>query len=453
MWAVVLTGASEPDDGWDHLLLADVGLMGRSVLATFDLGEPLLVAANGHAIGAGMILIMAGDIRVMARGATTTLTEVKLGLLTEGGGTALLADELPPALVGELLFTGNSLTAERAREAGFINRLAEPDDLLDLAQDLAATIAANAPLTQLMRCATVRPPTEGNAMETVVVTGSSSGIGEATALLFARKGYRVFATMRNPVVGFANLRALATAEELALEAVAMDVSRPDSVHQAMATILDAVGHVDVLVNNAAITGGGSIEEASEESWHEVFETNFHGAVRTIRAVLPHMRAAGRGTIVNVSSAAGQAAIAGQDQYTPTKYALEAMSEILAQEVLRFGIRVAIVQPGVTATPIFTRNVTLPDPASPYVEFGQRFGRLVAKRLRSNPNTAESVAEIIHHAVITDSPKLRYAAADSAALIRFRKSRTDEEWVDYGREMTRDEFANFTAQWWDNDLPD
>jgi enoyl-CoA hydratase len=144
--APLMTGDRPPDDEWDQIVLADVGVIGRAGLAGVDLGKPLVVAANGHAIGAGAVLVMAGDLRVMARGATIALTETKLGLLTEGGGTALLARELPPALAREVLFTGNPLSAERAFEAGFVNHLADADGVLDVAQRLAQSIAANAPL-------------------------------------------------------------------------------------------------------------------------------------------------------------------------------------------------------------------------------------------------------------------------------------------------------------------
>jgi enoyl-CoA hydratase len=144
--APLVTGDRPPDDEWDRTVLADVSIIGRAALAGVDLGKPLVVAANGHAIGGGVVLVMAGDLRVMARGAMMALTEVKLGLLTEGGGTALLARELPPALAREVLLTGSPLSAERAFEAGFVNHLADPDDVLDVAQGLAHVIAANAPL-------------------------------------------------------------------------------------------------------------------------------------------------------------------------------------------------------------------------------------------------------------------------------------------------------------------
>jgi enoyl-CoA hydratase len=144
--ATLLTGARPPEDEWDHAVTDDLSLLGRALLTGVDLGKPLVVAANGHAVAGGMVLLFAGDIRVMATGGRMACTEAKLGLMAGGGATALLARELPPAIAREVLVTGEPLSAERAYEVGFVNHLADPGDVLSRATEIAATIAANAPL-------------------------------------------------------------------------------------------------------------------------------------------------------------------------------------------------------------------------------------------------------------------------------------------------------------------
>src|SRR3989440_714864 len=122
---------------------------------------------------------------------------------------------------------------------------------------------------------------------------------------------------------------------------------------------------DVFVNNAGIGGGGPIEEVPVDFAQSMFETNYFGVIRVIRAALPSMRARRGGAIVNVSSIAGRVAIAGHGHYSAVKHALEAASEALAQEVLAFGIRVAVVEPGVVVTPIFSKARRFADPTPPY----------------------------------------------------------------------------------------
>jgi NAD(P)-dependent dehydrogenase (short-subunit alcohol dehydrogenase family) len=142
-----------------------------------------------------------------------------------------------------------------------------------------------------------------------LITGTSSGIGEAVALYFARKGHRVFASMRDPERGGAVLRDAASAESLDLEVVCIDVDDHDSVERGVASVLERAGHVDVLINNAGIGGGGPFEETDDDVWHALMETNFHGAVRMTRAVLPTMRARQSGAIVQVTSVGGRVAAA------------------------------------------------------------------------------------------------------------------------------------------------
>ena len=142
----LFTASREPEDEWDEAFVADRSLAAKALLASFDLGRPLVIAANGHAIAGGMEMMRAGDLRVMAAGAKLGLSEVKLGLIPAMGGTATLARYMPAALAAEILLTGNNVTAEDALASGFVNRVVPAAEVLPVAMDLAAAIAANAPL-------------------------------------------------------------------------------------------------------------------------------------------------------------------------------------------------------------------------------------------------------------------------------------------------------------------
>ena len=140
-------------------------------------------------------------------------------------------------------------------------------------------------------------------MTVTLITGTSTGIGQTTALHLARQGHHVFASMRNPDTGSAVLTQLAREEGLKLEVIQLDVNDPKSSEQAVEEVLAQTGQLNVLVNNAGIGGGGPIEELSEELLRAIFETNFFGAMRMMRLVLPTMRQARSGAIVNISSIA------------------------------------------------------------------------------------------------------------------------------------------------------
>lgn len=152
----LMTGAREPVDEWDHRIAADPGLAGRATLRDLDLGKPLVVAANGHAIAGGMELLLAADLRVVADGARLGLSEVRLGLIPAMGGTARLARQLPPALASELLLTAAPITAAQALAAGLVNRVVPADEVLATALELAGAIAANAPLAVRAARAVIR---------------------------------------------------------------------------------------------------------------------------------------------------------------------------------------------------------------------------------------------------------------------------------------------------------
>jgi NAD(P)-dependent dehydrogenase (short-subunit alcohol dehydrogenase family) len=178
-------------------------------------------------------------------------------------------------------------------------------------------------------------------MATVLITGTSKGIGLVTALTLARAGHTVYATMRNPVR--APLLAQRAAQDgLPLHISAMDVDNDDSVATGIAEIYKAAGNIDVLVNNAGVERNGSIEELPLPEFRAAMETNYFGALRCTKAVIPHMRRRRSGCIMNVTSVAGRVSTSPLGPYAASKFALEAVSEALAQEMRAFNVRVAIV---------------------------------------------------------------------------------------------------------------
>ena len=184
---------------------------------------------------------------------------------------------------------------------------------------------------------------------TAVVTGANSGIGLATALRLAADGYRVVASSRRPEGLEVIESAAAAAGVTALRPVLLDVTDDDSVAAAFSSILGD-GPVDVLVNNAGITGSGSVEETSTSTYQAMFDTNVLGTVRCAQQVLPGMRAAGAGRIVNISSSSAILSPPLMGPYASTKLAVEGLSESLQSEVAPFGIRVVVIQAGTILTP-------------------------------------------------------------------------------------------------------
>ena len=281
-------------------------------------------------------------------------------------------------------------------------------------------------------------------MSVVLVTGSSSGIGLATALHFGRLGDEVYAGVRNLSTA-TELAAAIEAEKLAIRPITLDVDDPASVTRTVGEVLARSGRVDVLVNNAGIGGGGPIEDVPVDWVKSLFETNYLGAIRMIQAILPGMRARRSGAIVNVSSIAGRLAIAVHGHYSAVKHALEAVSEALAQEVHAFGIRVALVEPGVVVTPIFTKAKRFADPGSPYAVHVHRLLLFYQMQMKT-PSQPADVARVIHEAVTAKEPRLRYLVGDDAErLVAGRQRLTDEEYVATGRLMPDAEYLDLMRQ--------
>jgi NAD(P)-dependent dehydrogenase (short-subunit alcohol dehydrogenase family) len=267
------------------------------------------------------------------------------------------------------------------------------------------------------------------AQKTVLITGTSTGIGLATATTLARAGHTVYATMRNPKTGGKELRALAEREHLPINIAQLDVDSDESVSNAFAKILAEAGRIDVLVNNAGISVLSAVEETPIAAFRATMETNYFGALRCIQAVLPGMRERRSGCSVNVTSVAGRLSVAPQAAYSSSKFALEAASESLAQEMRAFGVRVAIVEPGVIATPTYGK--VQPPPADSNYPHGRRIYELFRTSLK-NPVSPYVVGEKIREIVESGTSKLRHPVGpDAEGFLAWRASMSDEQWVEWG----------------------
>lgn len=246
-------------------------------------------------------------------------------------------------------------------------------------------------------------------MSVVLITGCSSGFGLLAALEFARRGHEVVATMRN-LDRSERLRDAARAEDLTIDVVALDVTNDASVSSAVADVEERYGRIDVVVNNAGFASSGAIEAVPDAVVRQLFETNVFGVLRVQRAVLPGMRGRGSGAIVNVSSLAGLLpGMPFDGYYYATKQALEAITEALSYEVEPFGIRVALVEPGLYRTDIADNLVAEGSPG--VVEaYAERQDRRLAMRMHdfnAVGGDPQEVADAIVDAALSDERRLRW----------------------------------------------
>ena len=280
-----------------------------------------------------------------------------------------------------------------------------------------------------MSTSAVSAPILGPAVS--VVTGANSGIGRATAIHLAAQGHTVFGTVRSRSKA-GKLEAMAADAGVDVRLVELDIADDDSVRAGFAQILGATGGVvDVLVNNAGVGGNAVAEECPTSTYLEVMNVNLCGGVRCLQQVLPGMRERRRGAIVNITSVTGRLAALAQTSYVASKWAFEGLSEGLAQEVAPFGVRVAIVEPGVTKSAIFAKNIDAPNQTGAYDAAYRRMFQFYAAGIAGATDPFE-VAAVIHHAITTDEPKLRYAVSWGAdEIIAGRAAMSDEHWVALG----------------------
>jgi NAD(P)-dependent dehydrogenase (short-subunit alcohol dehydrogenase family) len=277
---------------------------------------------------------------------------------------------------------------------------------------------------------------------TAVVTGANSGIGLATALRLAADGLRVFAGARRDE----GLEAIAAAADAAgaadVRPVLVDVTDDASVAAAFSQIL-ADGPVDVLVNNAGITGSGSVEETAVDTYRAMYDTNVLGVVRCTQQVLPSMRTANAGRIVNISSSSAILSPPLMGPYASTKLAVEGLSESLQSEVAPFGIRVVVVQAGTILTPIWGKAD--PPPEDTVYPVAREFLlKVLMHNLMGSGVPPESVAEVIAAAISAEDPPFRQLVGDADVLDRLRREHDDATLMDVWRLEGEDFAREYTA---------
>jgi NAD(P)-dependent dehydrogenase (short-subunit alcohol dehydrogenase family) len=245
---------------------------------------------------------------------------------------------------------------------------------------------------------------------TVLITGSSSGIGRATAQLFAARGWNVVATARNP----AALAALAEKENVA--ALSLDVTNEASMAAAVAAAIERFDSIDVLVNNAGYGLFGPLEGTTTEQWEAQFRTNVLGTVAMVRHVVPVMRQRGGGTIVNISSMAGRFANPFMSAYHASKYAIEGFSESLRFELKLHGIRLKLIEPGHFKSDFLTRSLE----KTGHPAYDRQFDNFMAWAMREDEKApgCEAVAEVIFKAATDKSDRLRYPVQGRLALLMY-----------------------------------
>ncbi|RMF94607.1 MAG: SDR family oxidoreductase [Gammaproteobacteria bacterium] len=260
-------------------------------------------------------------------------------------------------------------------------------------------------------------------MATILITGCSSGLGEASARLLAERGHRVFASCRRA----ADCARLATSEPR-LETLPLDVTDPASIEAAVATVLDQAGALDVLLSNAGVSVPGVVEELPDASWRASMDANFFGPLALIRAVLPAMREQGQGRIVLLSSLSARVGLPGEGAYAASKAALDAAAESLQHEVERFGIRVTLVEPGACATPMQEKIAAglAAEPGSPYARLLDWLARKAREGIgRGEPPAA--IAALIADLVEMPEPPLRLpAGAQAEAVVAALRDMDDTE---------------------------
>jgi NAD(P)-dependent dehydrogenase (short-subunit alcohol dehydrogenase family) len=243
-----------------------------------------------------------------------------------------------------------------------------------------------------------------------LVTGVSSGIGREIAQLLAARGARVFGTVRNPK----------SAQPIpGVEMVRMEVTDDSSVNEAVQAIVRKAGPIQHLVNNAGYAASGALEETSIDEARQQFETNFFGVLRVTNAMLPGMRQAGHGRIVNISSVVGFLPAPYMGVYAASKHALEGYTETLDHEVRRFGVRAILVQPAYTKSKINGNSRSAKVALEVYAAERKRFNNLVEEEVEHGDDP-RIVAEAVWKALTAKSPLLRYPVGKGVALSRLRR---------------------------------
>jgi short-subunit dehydrogenase len=253
--------------------------------------------------------------------------------------------------------------------------------------------------------------------QVALITGCSSGIGYETALMLARNGYHTFATMRNTKKSD-SLEEIIKKERLNLNIRELDVNDDTSIENTINCITREANRIDVLINNAGYGLVGFFEDLNLDEIRNQFETNFFGVLNITKKIIPIMRLQKSGTIINVSSGAGQVGFPGISAYVSTKFAIEGFSESLMYELFPYGIKVVIIEPGVIKSNFF-RNCIVSEhsmkKSSPYSRSLDKFQKNV-ELMQEHATSPIDVAKVIIQVLGNNEPKQRYIVGNDVAMI-------------------------------------
>ena len=261
-----------------------------------------------------------------------------------------------------------------------------------------------------------------------LITGCSSGIGYETALMLGRNGFRTFATMRNTKKSD-SLQEIIRKEGLDVSIQQLDVNDNASIENTINNIKNEANRIDVLINNAGFGLVGFFEDLTLDEIRDQFETNFFGVLNITKKIIPIMRLQKSGTIINISSGAGQVGFPGISAYVSTKFAIEGFSESLTYELLPYGIKVVIIEPGVIKTNFF-RNCKVSEHSvkknSTYSSSLDKFQRNI-EIMQEHATSPTDVAKVIIQVLGNSEPKQRYIVGNDVAMIlEAKKNLSDNE---------------------------
>ena len=253
--------------------------------------------------------------------------------------------------------------------------------------------------------------------QVALITGCSSGIGYETALMLARNGFHTFATMRDTKKSN-SLAQISEKEKLALKILELDVNDGKSIENAINRVKSEAKRIDILINNAGFGLVGFFEDLTLDEIRNQFETNFFGVLNITKKVIPIMRLQKSGTVVNISSGAGQVGFPGISAYVSTKFAVEGFSESLMYELSPFGIKVIIIEPGVVKTNFF-RNCVISEESTKNRSLYSRSLDKIQKNIdlmQEHATSPTDVAKMILQVLSSDEPKQRYIVGNDVAMI-------------------------------------
>jgi NAD(P)-dependent dehydrogenase (short-subunit alcohol dehydrogenase family) len=255
-------------------------------------------------------------------------------------------------------------------------------------------------------------------VDSILVTGASTGLGKAMALHLAGRGFKVYASVRNPD-GIAAGEDAAAQRGVEVATLTLDVTDADSIRAGVERVASETGGIYGVINNAGIGLRGYFEDLTDAEIRELYDANVFGVMAVTRAALPHMRAAGRGRIIMISSVGGRIGSLGVSTYCSTKFALEGFSESLYMELAPLGIQVVVIEPGIIKTERWSSNrgtaAGALNPDSPYHAWFTQAEKESDALVQASTATPDDVAEVVHRALSVAKPRLRYMVGRKAKL--------------------------------------